>query len=118
MSTPKDLPLKIKVEYREFLEGLWERHTPSEQQGTPLVLEEQKPSKLTTDDDHERIVTTYKDATTITLLEKISKSNHEDVTYYNKGLPLEYTKDLLLVMREYFLEEITGHHIENKTFED
>ena len=38
----KDLPLKIEAEYREFLEGLWELHAPSELLGTPLVLEEQK----------------------------------------------------------------------------
>ena len=38
-----------------------------------------------------------------------------------KGMPLvleEYTRDLLMVMREDFLEEITGHHIKNKAFED
>lgn len=44
----KDLPLKIETEYREFLEGLWERHAPSELQGTPLVLEEQKLRQLMT----------------------------------------------------------------------
>lgn len=31
---------------------------------------------------------------------------------------LDYTRDLLLVMRNDFLEEITGEHIKNKTFED
>ncbi len=44
---------------------------------------------------------------TITLWEGITKSNHEDVIYY-KRLFEEYTKDLLFVMREDFLEEITG----------
>jgi len=39
------------------------------------------------------------------------------VTYY-KGLLKEYTKDVLLVMREDFLEEIIGKDIENKAFED
>lgn len=73
-------------------------------QGTPLVLEEQKLRKLITDDDREGIDVAYKDASTITLWEKITKSNHEDVTYY-KGLLLEYTKDQLLVMRHDFLEE-------------
>ena len=34
----KELPLKIEAEYREFLEGLWEQHAPSEQRGTPLAL--------------------------------------------------------------------------------
>lgn len=113
----KDLPLKIEAEYRAFLEELWEQHAPSELQSTPFVLEEQKLRKLMTDDDREGIDAAYKDASTITLWEKITKTNHEDVTYY-KGLLHEYTKDLLFVMREDFLEEITGHHIENKAFDD
>ena len=113
----KDLPLKIEAEYRAFLEGLWTQHAPSELQGTPLVLEEQKLRKLMTDDDREGIDAAYKAASTITLWEKITKSNHEDVTYY-KGLLREYTKELLLIMRIDFLEEITGEHINCKAFDE
>ena len=113
----KDLPLKIEAEYRKFLEKVWEKHVPAELKGTPLVLEEQKLRKLMTDDDREGIDAAYKDASTVTLWEKITKSNHKDVTYY-KGLLFEYTKDLLLVMRHDFLEEITGEHINCKAFEE
>lgn len=113
----KDLPLKIEAEYREFLERLWELYAPSELRGTPLVLEEQMLRKLMTDDDREGVDAAYKDASTITLWERITQSNHEDVTYY-KGLLLEYTKDLLLVMRHDFLEEITGDYINSKAFEE
>ena len=113
----KDLPLKIEAEFRTFLEELWKEHAPAELKGTPLVLEEQKVRKLMTDDDRELIEPAYKDATEITLWERITKSNHEDVTYY-KGLLLEYTRDLLMVMRQDFLEEITGKHIKNKAFEE
>lgn len=112
----KDLPLKIEAEYRSFLEGLWKEVAPEELKGTPLVLEEQKLRRLMTDDDREMIEPSYKDATKITLWERITKSNHEDVTYY-KGLLQEYTRDLLVVMREDFLEEITGKHIGNKVFD-
>ena len=111
----KDLPLKIEAEFREFLEELWKDVAPGELKGTPLVLEEQKLRKLMTDDDREGIHYAYKDATEITLWERITKTNHKDVTYY-KGLLLEYTRDLLLTMRNDFLEEITGEHIENKAF--
>ena len=52
-----------------------------------------------------------------TILGKITKTNHEDVTYY-KCLLHEYTKDILFVICEDFLEEITGHHIENKAFDN
>ena len=113
----KDLPLKIEAEFRSFLEGLWEEAAPEELKGTPLVLEERKLRKLKTDDDRDMIDEAYKDATERTLWERINKSNHKDVTYY-KGLLEEYTRDLLMIMRHDFLEEITGHHIKNKAFED
>lgn len=113
----KDLPLKIEAEYRAFLEGLWREHAPDDMKGTPLVLEEQKLRKLMTDDDRELIDVAHKDAVERTLWERITQSNHKDVTYY-KGLLEVYTRDLLMVMREDFLEEITGHHIENKAFKD
>lgn len=106
----KDLPFKIEAEFREYLVELWKEYSD-----TPLVLEEQKLRKLMTDDDREGIEEAYKDAKRITLWERITKSNHEDVTYY-KGLLYEYTKDLLMVMRHDFLEEITGKHINCKAF--
>ena len=113
----EDLPLKIEAEFREFLEELWKDAAPAELKGTPLVLEEQKLRKLMTDDDREGIHYAYKDAIEVTLWERITRTNHKDVTYY-KGLLFDYTRDLLLVMRNDFLEEITGDHIKNKTFED
>ena len=113
----KDLTLKIEAEYRVFLEELWKEHAPDDLKGTPLVLEEQKLRKLMTDDDRELIDVAHKDATEQTFGERITKSNHKDVTYY-KGLLQEYTRDLLMVMREDFLEEFTGYHIENKALED
>lgn len=108
----KDLPLKIEAEFREYLVGLWKEYSDE-----PLVLEEQKLRQLMTEDDREAIDEAYKDAKRITLWERITKSNHEDVTYY-KGLLHEYTKDLLLTMRLDFLEEITGRHITCKAFKD
>lgn len=113
----KALPLKIEAEYRTFLEEIWKEHAPTELKGTPLVLEEQKLRKLITDDDREMIGPAYKEATERTLWERITKSNHEDVTYY-KGLLQEYTRDLLMVMHQDFLEEIIGKHIKNKAFEE
>ena len=113
----KELPLKIEAEYNTFLEGVWKEHAPEELKGKPLVFDEQKLRELITDDDREGVNAAFKDATEQTLWERITKINHKDVTYY-KGLLQEYTRDLLMVMREDFLEEITGHHIKNKTFED
>ena len=123
----------IEAEFRNFLEGLWQEHAPEELKGSPLILEEQQLRKLMTDDDREMIEPAYEKATEITLWERITKSNHEDVSYY-KGLLKEYTRDLLMVMRQDllmvmrqdllmvmrqdFLEEITGKHIKNKAFEE
>ena len=113
----KDLPLKIEEEFRSFLETLWKEVAPEELRGKPLVLEERKLRKLKTDDDREMLHAAYQAATEKTLLEKITRSNHKDVTFY-KGFLEEYTRDLLMVMRHDFLEEVTGHHIKNKAFED
>ena len=111
----KELPLKIEAEYKAFLEELWKEHAPDELKGTPLMFDEQKLRMLKTDDDRELIDEAHKDATEQTMWERITKTNHKDVTYY-KGLLHEYTRDLLMVMRCDFLEEITGRYIKNKTF--
>ena len=111
----QDLPLKIEAEYRAYLEELWPLVAPEPLRGTPLVLEEEKLRKLMTDDDREAIDNAHRAATRRTLWERITQSNHKDVTYY-KGLLQEYTRDLLMVMREDFLEEVKGRAIENKSF--
>ena len=113
----KDLPLKIEAEFRAYLEELWKKYAPEELKGKPLVFDENKLRLLMTDDDREGVDAAYKDATKQTLWERITKTNHKDVTFY-KGLLQEYTRELLMVMRLDFLEEITGHYIKNKTFED
>lgn len=107
----EDLPLKIEEEFRKYLTGLWKQYSDK-----PLVLEEQTLRRLITEDDRESICAAHKDAKRITLWERITKSNHKDVIYY-KGLLYECTRDLLMVMRHDFLEEITGKHIDCKAFE-
>ena len=101
---------------KSFLEELWKEVAPEERKDTPLVLDEQKLRRLMTDEVRKGVDSAYRDATEQTLWERITKTNHKDVTYY-KGLLMEYTRDLLMVLREDFLEEITGVLIKNKTFE-
>lgn len=113
----QDLPLKIETEFKSFLEELWKEVGPEEQKGTPLVLEEQRLRELSTESHRENVNRAYKDATRRTLWEHITHSNHEDVTYY-KALLRDYTRELLTVMRLDFLEEVTGRHINTKTFEE
>ncbi|MCM1152658.1 MAG: hypothetical protein NC328_03270 [Muribaculum sp.] len=108
----KDLPPKIEAEYRCFLEEIWKGYSDE-----PLVLEEQNLRNHMTEENREAIDAAFKDASRRTLWERITNSNHEDVTYY-KGLLREYTLNLLMVMRHDFLEEITGNHINCKDFPD
>ena len=108
----KELPLKIEAEFKEYLLGIWKEINPDKE----CVFEEQKLRELMTEDDREGIEYAYKDAVEQTIWERITQTNHKDVTYY-KVLLKEYTQELLMCMRLDFLEEITGEVIENKTFE-
>ena len=113
----KDLPHKIEAEYQSFLEELWKKAAPEDLKGSSLFLEEKKLRELMTDDNREAVDVAYKDAVKRTLWERIIKTNHEDVARYIQEL-VEYSCDLLYVMRHDFMEEVTGEHINNKAFED
>ncbi len=113
----KDLPLKIEAEYKAFLVEQWKEYAPAALKGKPLVFDEQKLRKMMTDDDREGLRVALENAEKQTSWERITKTNHRDVTFY-KGLLQEYTRELLMIMRHDFLEEITGRYIKNKTFED
>lgn len=99
----KDLPLKIEKEYYLFLKELWSEISPS----TTLesILDKRHLSILMTDDDREGIHHAYQNATRRTLWERITKTNHKDVTFY-KGLLEEYTRELLLCLRCDFIEDV------------
>jgi len=112
-----DLPEKIEKEYMAFLEGLWKEEAPGELKGTPLVLEEEKLRELSTERIRESLGRAHEEATTRTIWERLTQSNHKDVTYY-KGLLKEYTRQLLNMMRTDFMEEISGEHINTKSFEN
>jgi hypothetical protein len=111
-----DLLSRIEAEYRSYLEELWPQVAPDELRDTPLVLEEEKLRELMTAKDRKALEKAYQNAACITFWERLTQSNHKDVTYY-KGLLHEYSRNLLTLMREDFLEEVEGHDIENKTFE-
>lgn len=108
----KDLPLKIEAEFKEYLLGLWGEIAPD----VSCAFEENKLRNLIIKDDCEVLEHAYKDAKEQTLWERITKTNHKDVTLY-KALLKEYTQELLICARLDFLEEISGKHILNKAFE-
>ncbi|MCM1449639.1 MAG: hypothetical protein NC082_04815 [Clostridiales bacterium] len=97
-----ELPLSIEAEYRDFLVDLWNRYVSHDK---PLVLDDAGLRLSMTEDDREGVDAAYKKARERTLWERITCTNHEDVTYY-KGLLKEYTRDLLLANRLDFLGKI------------
>ena len=112
----KELPLRIEAEYKEFLRELWREIAPDDACSIEDVLDMQELRQMMTDDEREIVENAYNDASRETLWEKITNTNHKDVTFY-KGVLKEYTKELLLCMRCDFLEEVTGGYIEDKVFE-
>ena len=103
----KDLPLKIEDEYFQYLKELWDEINPDKSKTLESILDKRHISKLMTDDDREAIHYAYEDATRRTLWERITKTNHKDVTFY-KGLLEEYTQQLLLCMRCDFIEDVNN----------
>lgn len=100
----KELPLKIELEYYNYLEYLWKEYITNNKQDFSNIIDKRHLRMLSTEDDIEAIEYAYNDATRQTLWERLTKSNHKDVTYY-KGLLKEYTKELLSCLRYDFLEE-------------
>ena len=100
----KELPLKIELEYYNYLEYLWKEYMTNNKQDFSNIIDKRHLRMLSTEDDIEAIEYAYNDATRQTLWERLTKSNHKDVTYY-KGLLKEYTKELLSCLRCDFLEE-------------
>ena len=94
----KELPLKIEAEFKEYLLGIWKEINPDKE----CVFEEQKLRELMTEDDREGIEYAYKDAVEQTIWERITQTNHKDVTYY-KVLLKEYTQYLLCSLYPEFL---------------
>ncbi|MBR6592356.1 MAG: hypothetical protein IKK81_07040 [Prevotella sp.] len=101
----KELPLKIEEEYYEFLKDLWGKIDVAGKYSLEDILDKRHLSILMTDDDRESIRYAYDDAKRITLWERVTKTNHKDVTFY-KGLLEEYTRELLLCLRCDFIEDI------------
>ena len=100
-----ELPLRIEAEYRDFLKNLWKDIAVDDQRIIDDLLNQQQLRDKITEDDCEGITYAYRDAQRRTLWERITKTNHKDVTYY-KGLLEEYTRELLFCMKYDFLEEI------------
>lgn len=100
-----ELPLRIETEYREYLKDLWKEISPQDTRTFDDLLDKKELRDKLTADDREGISAAYRHAQQRTLWERLTKTNHKDVTYY-KGLLEEYTRELLFCMKHDFLEEI------------
>ncbi len=98
-----ELPAKVEAEYRSFLSELLAEVAP--EKDIDVILDKRYWSVTFTENDRQQLEEAYKDAKIITIWEKLTKSNHEDVTYY-KGLLKEYTEGLLKWMEIDFMEDM------------
>lgn len=104
-----DLPKRIEGEYYVFLKGLWAELAPAGSPPFEEIIDKRDQSDAFTAREREGIRSAYKDALKQTVLERLTKSNHRQVTYY-KGLLQSYTKDLLTALQCDFLEDILRYY--------
>lgn len=100
-----ELPRQIEAEYYAYLKDLWTEIAP---QGSPSfeeIIDKKNFSNLMTDDDREIIPPAYDAAMHRSLWERITKTNHKDMSFY-KGLLKRYTEDLLTALRCDFMEDV------------
>lgn len=99
----RSLPMQIEAEYRTFLAELLQEVAP--QKTIDAILDKHHIAVTFTEDDREQLEKAYHDANIITIWERITQSNHADVTYY-KGLLKAYTEELLKWMEIDFIEDV------------
>ena len=89
----KELPLKIEEEFLSFLAGLKQELYPDD---TRTIME------LILEDYELDVDRAYEEAKKVTFWERVTKTNHADVSYF-KGLIKQYTEELLEHMTQDFL---------------
>lgn len=100
-----DLPKVIEADYYDYLKSLWAEFNTDDSLHFEDIINKRHISEIVTQDDIEGVKNAYDDAKRITPWERLTKSNHEDVTFY-KGLLKEYAKELLDCLRCDFIEDV------------
>ncbi len=98
-----DLPYVIEGEFQHYLEQKWATVAP---EGKPFKTVMNRSLEMSMVDASyiPDLKSAREEAVDITLWEKITRTNHEDVTFY-KGLLKQYTEELLNTMIKDFLED-------------
>lgn len=100
-----ELSKQIAREYYDFLKKLLNGLYPNNQIELSAIMEKKALALSFMDNDRQQLDEAYIDAKIITLWERLTKSNHKDVTYY-KGLLQAYTTELLEWMQVDFIEDV------------
>ena len=100
-----NLPFEIENEFKMFLKELWEEIAPEDPRTLENILNHPHERNIVKDSYSEDLPKAYDEAQRVSLWEKITHSNHEDVTFF-KGLLTSYSEDLLKCMIYDFREEV------------
>ena len=97
-----DLPERIADQYRDFLQGLWKENAPKDAPTFEEIMNAKKIAELAKARYEEDLMAAEKDARKVSAWEKITASNHKDVTHY-VGLLKDCTEDTLKGLMNDFL---------------
>lgn len=100
-----DLPATVEQEYVAFLKELWTEAKQNDGRMFFDIIDNRHRSEQLTENKRETMNQAYNEAVRITLWERLTKTNHEDVTNY-KGILKDYTSALLKEIRCDFLEDV------------
>lgn len=100
----KGLPARIEAEFLTWLSGQWEKCGRNEVKPFSKVMNLQFSRDMVDMSYLADLERARLDAQTVTLWERITRSNHDDVTYY-VGLLKQYTEERLDIMVKDFVED-------------
>ena len=100
-----DLPSKIEEEFRTWLSGFWKEVSRDSASSFERIMNKQSVMGQVDNEYLDQIERARESAVKITFWEKLTKTNHKDVTFY-KGLLKEYSEELMNAMIEDFIEDV------------
>ena len=95
----------MEKEFLEYLAGLWEDYSSQSDKSFDEIMNRHLNLLMVDAEYVPELKAAREKAEQISLWEKITQSNHEDVTYY-KGLLRQYTRELLKVTVKDFVEDL------------
>lgn len=96
------LPERIADQYRAFLQELWKENAPKDAPAFEDIMNAKKIMELAKARYEEDLVAAENEARKVSVLEKITVTNHKDVTHY-MGLLKDCTEDILKALMDDFL---------------